>query len=882
MGHFRDYLQAVEATAYLEPSRALWLAVDKELSGKRGLWIERHPLDGPLEADIGDLAPPRLRALCALPSLGTVRFRLATRKGSGVRSLFAGHEPHLVRQLLPALENFAVEHGIEHLELDTPKGWGMNPWGDALDGLFDGPLLLDAEGSAKLQRALLPTEAAVWRATLEQICAWIHQGIPASEITLIHPEPAGIGSLLQPLLAAEGLALRKHTSLPLKQSPVWGPLWTLVAGLRDRDPALLAAGLAACPQDSPLGRSLRALATALEQSDQAGELALDHSYESLRTDEKTWLKDRWAFLRSLSDKTQPLSFWLRDLESLASRLELVTNGNLFYPSLGLLKECWADDETPLALAAMTECLESALDLMRAPETVPACGLNLMSPSALESTWRGSAATLILDLGEGCWPSAPQANPDLDWPRLQALNAALRAQSAAGGGAADFPSTLQCFPLPHTEEGETLPRAFHREAYAFNRALALTRTHLVALSAQRDSAGQARSQGPFWQALEGAGTWQPAQDRASSHVRWRWDAAESGALDLDRQKSMRVAPSDPETALAREGPLRDRIPGIWNYGNSETNPASPTLLEGLARCPFRVHAQRHLKLGSWQEADAHALNLGSLLHKLMETLLVDLVHSKHWPSTFLERYGLDSPNPAALHSLLQKRWVNESHEWLKAIPALHEIGEKRLRLSVDEALPSLAAILANDLAQTDPDKDESEALQLTTESAWRRELLGLEICLPARPMILPDGRKLWLQGTVDRLEKWVSSETSFLRIVDYKTSSRATLREYPKDDGLFGSHFQLPLYQLMIEAEYGLPVSALLMSLKEEGKTIPMMLAPENATGRKRLLRNLQLLIDRAEQGDFPANPGDHCATCALSALCGRPVDVECPEAEEEA
>lgn len=880
--HFQDYLHAVDVAGYIEPSKALWLAVDREISGARGFWIERHMLDGPLEADIRDLAPPRLRALCALPALGTIRFRLATRKGSGVCGLFARHEPHLVRQLLPTLETLAVERGIDHFELDAPEGWASNPWGEALDGLFEGPLQLRAESSSRLQRALLPTEAAVWRAALEQICSWIDLGIPASEITLIHPEPAGLGNLLRPLLAAEGLPLRKHTNRSLKQSAVWGSLWALIAGLRDCDPAMLAAGLAASPQPSPLGRSLRALAKALDESDQAGELALDHAYESLRTDEKAWLKERWSFIRSLAGKTQPLSMWLLDVESLASRLELVTESTLFYPALGLLTECWVGDDTPLAFAPMADGLESALDLMCAPETGPDCGLNLISPSDLASTWKGSAATVILDLGEGCWPSAPNAIPELDWLRLRALNTALRAQAADGGGAVDFSPALQCFPLPQAEEGETLPRAFHREAYAFNRALSLTKTHLVALSAQRDSAGQIRPQGPFWQALEGAGTWQPALDRAASHLRWRWEAAESGALTLDRQKSMRAAPSDPETALARTGPERDRIPGIWNFGDFETSPASPTLLEGLARCPFRVHAQRHLKLDSWQAGDAHALHLGGLLHKLMEVLLQGLDGSKHWPSKFLELYGINEINPTDLQGLLRKRWETVAATWLKELPGLSETGAKRLCLSVEDAFPSLAAILAKDLAQNAPDRDESEILSFAPEATWWRELLGLEIRLPPRPIDLPHGGKLWLQGTVDRLEKWVSPAATFLRIVDYKTSSRGTLRDYQKDEGLFGAHLQLPLYQIMIEAEYGLPACAILLSLKEEGKAIPMMLAPGDEAGRARLLCNIQSLVDRARRGDFPANPGEHCTTCALSAFCGRPVDVECPEAEVEA
>ena len=139
----------------------------------------------------------------------------------------------------------------------------------------------------------------------------------------------------------------------------------------------------------------------------------------------------------------------------------------------------------------------------------------MSPAALETAWEGSRATLLLDLGEGAWPPTPSANPELDWPRLAQLNRALRAQAAAGAGAPDFPPHLQTFLLPEAEENEVLPRAFHREAYRFNRVLALTREHLVALTAERDSEGQLRAQGPFWRALEGAEDWRFPIGRAAS-------------------------------------------------------------------------------------------------------------------------------------------------------------------------------------------------------------------------------------------------------------------------------------------------------------------------------------------------------------------------------
>lgn len=874
--HLEAYLEAVDGADYLEPPVALWRAAEAQATDGRGFWIERQPEDGPLAAGLEDLAPPRLRALCALPELGLVRFGLATRRGAGRGGLFEGLEPHLVRLLLPGLEALAAERGLEHFELEAPEGWGENPWGEALDRLFEGPLHLDEPGRAALRRAELPTEAAVWRAAVEQVRAWVEGGIDPAEITLVHPDPAALGPLLGPLLAAEGLPFRGHPGLSLRQSPTWAPLWTLLAGLRDRDPAALAAGLGACLRPTPLGRALRALATRLDRADQAGEGPLEQAFEALPEGDRAWLRDRWAFLRSLPVRLQTPALWLNDLEALAQRLDLVEGGT-FYPALGLLREAWSEDLAPLAFEAFLEVLEGTLEVLQAPPAPgDPGGVVLAGPADLETRWSGAEATVILDLGDGAWPPAPVANPELDWPRLMALNAALRALDAAGEGDPDFPARLQAFPLPQSEAGETLPRAFHRPAYGFNRLLALTRGQVVALSAERDAAGQRRAQGPFWRALDGAGSWIPDPARAASGLRWRWEVGGADALTRDRQGAMRVQVVDPEAVAGRTTPEADRVPGLWTHGDSAERPLSPTLLEGLARCPFRVHAERHLKLESWDAGVSHPLHLGTLAHRLMEDLLQGLVGEPHWPTAFLARHGLTVPSAAALLALLKTRWAAGGEAWMAELRDVTGTELQRLRLAVGELLPALADLLAGDLAQTWPTKEEVEALEahgleVGAEGPWRRELVGLERRLEPRALVLPDGGEVWVKGTVDRLERLVCEDVAFLRIVDYKTSALATLKAYREDDGAFGPHLQLPLYQALLEAETGLPATALLLSLREGWKPAPMML---QGADRERLLANVGALLARARRGDFPALPGEHCATCQLSALCGRPVDVE--------
>jgi len=76
-------------------------------------------------------------------------------------------------------------------------------------------------------------------------------------------------------------------------------------------------------------------------------------------------------------------------------------------------------------------------------------------------------------------------------------------------------------------------------------------------------------------------------------------------------------------------------------------------------------------------------------------------------------------------------------------------------------------------------------------------------------------------------------------------------------------------------------TAVLLPLREETpepftKHMGTLAREEAASGswRERMRRNLARLDARLESGDFPPTPGEHCQRCELSALCGRPVDVE--------
>ena len=200
----------------------------------------------------------------------------------------------------------------------------------------------------------------------------------------------------------------------------------------------------------------------------------------------------------------------------------------------------------------------------------------------------------------------------------------------------------------------------------NTALALTRQRLVALSSATDEEGQGRSQGLFWKALEGAGEWRLDPARSFTHLRHRWDGAASAGLTSERQVSLRVEDPAAFPALHVHASIADLTPHWWTEGASIYRPLSPTRLETLARCPFRVFSERGLRLSSWKPGQRTALDVGTMAHDLMQRMLGGLEGSPHWPDAFKERHALSRTDAWTLESLLTQRWEEDSAAILSAL------------------------------------------------------------------------------------------------------------------------------------------------------------------------------------------------------------------------
>ena len=910
--HLEAYLEELESSGYLEPDAALWRAVDLELAGERGLWIERSEADGPLAAGLRDLGPARLRALACVPGLGGSTFALATRKGDGHSGLFGSPQP-LVAWFLDGLEQHGHSFPNE-LDLVEPEGWGAAPWAPALEDLFEGPLDLSAHADT-FQRGLVEGPVDLLRQAAEQVCTWLDEGFLPAEITLVHPDPHQAGALLAPLLAAEGVALHVRGGLqPLLASEAWSPLWTLLSGLLRLDPCAVSAGLRASRRED-----LRRWADLLAVADQSGPLAFEATFAHLDDWAKPGATRTWEDLAALRETLLTASYWAERLEGLATTLRLPVDPDDFYAPLGLLKEAWGSDRWtfPEMLTALEAFLDAARSakVPRAPE-----GLRLVAPATLLDEWPGARATLILDLSEGAWPARSAENPDLDGNRRAAINQALVRATAADETTSTainqaFPPALQRFWLPRSEHGDQIPRSFQRDAYGFNKALAMTRERLVVLSPAQDGAGRLKSQGPFWNALEGAAPWAPPTT-IHSRLRWLWEGHESDAMAEARAQAALARPE--QAALSTPAPTFDHVPGIRSAWLKGREAASPTALEGLAKCPFRSLAERVWKLQVFDASSRLSMAVGTLVHAVVEAALTPYVGVADWPATFLAAVGANSRSGAeAVLPSLEALWTANREAWLAGLgDAIPQEQWPQAVLDLEALLPNLAAALLIDARAAAPTKHELALLYPermaapeTTKGAegakvakvakgnkgpkiqplqegWTRTLLGLEQDLGPVQLDLGQGRKLAVDGQVDRLERWDHEEgLSFLRVTDYKTSKKSTLDHYADEGAPFASHLQTPLYMLLAEtAMPGTVATAAFIPLREE-EPVPFTdhlkrLAEVDALGdagpgswRNLLLQNLAAYDARLETGDFPPTPGDHCSRCELGSLCGRPVDV---------
>jgi hypothetical protein len=456
----------------------------------------------------------------------------------------------------------------------------------------------------------------------------------------------------------------------------------------------------------------------------------------------------------------------------------------------------------------------------------------------------------------------------------------------------------------------MPRAFQREAYAFNKALAMTRQRLVALSPSQDESGRNIAQGAFWTALEGAAPWAPKTDACASNLRWAWEGFNRLELADDRSKAAQAL--GVEALFVSGAPVADHIPELHSELLNRQRPpddtdnagpqtdqapghTSPTLLESLVRCPFRTIAERVWRLDQGDAAGDVQRAVGTMTHHILQTVFAPLVGTPDWPSALLSRCNLEYAEIIALENMIGALWLENGDGWLASETRLNPEQVGQVKQQVGALLPNMAAYLKNDLEATCPAIPElallfPDKVDVTTRSnskhplreGWTRTITGVEQWLGPIELPTANGKTAPIAGIVDRLELWENAGdgVSFFRVIDYKTSTSHSLSAFGADDAPFGAHLQTPLYVWMAMEKFGRMATSVLVPLRDPSpRPFANHLRPlveANLSGdawQSRLARTLARMDARVRQGDYPPTPGEHCRYCGYAALCMRPVDV---------
>ncbi|MCL1893735.1 MAG: PD-(D/E)XK nuclease family protein [Holophagaceae bacterium] len=880
ISHMELYLEAVSSLGFIEPNVALWNAVDAELQGKRGFWIERSPQDGHIEARLSDVKPARLRALACLPQLGGAIFRLATRRGGSDSGLFGSGQP-LVEWFLEGMETHGHAFPAD-IQLGEPLGWGVAPWSSALDSLFEKPLHLE-EYKACFQRSLVDSPWNLIRHSVEQIVAWVTQGISPESITVVHPAPERIRELLEALLKAEKIQLGSSKTLhSLIQSETWSPIWSFLDGLAHFDPWNFASGLLSSKQ-----HEIGIWAEILSTSDQSGQRNFETSINFLPERYKPKVNSIWLYIKKIFQEELTPSEWAETINDLIeSRLRFFVDSENFYSPMGLLKESWNFDFLPKGSSGkkwdfhrMLASLRVFLESTKSEDVaIKKTGVQLISPSELMERWNGSEATLVLDLSEGAWPTSPKPNPDLDWQCRASINSALLKASVGYEGI--FPPALQRFWLPRSEHLDQIPRAFQRDAYAFNKVLAMTKQHLVALSPSQDDSGRKVSQGPFWVAIEGAGDWEPNKNTCYSDIRWAWDGFYRKEYIDNRSISAKVLGA--EAMFSSKAPNDDHLTNIRPTLQNQQKYISPTMLESLASCPFRTIAERVWKLGADDASSQIPTTVGTIAHKILQSILLPFLNIPNWPNTFVQHFQLPNFRSENLENLVMEHW-NQYQNILKKLEAKVSSNQlKIIRQQIESLLPNIASYIQHELEDNCLTPYEMEFLNNTQKEGWQKTIIGLEYKLGPVDLLLQNGKNIAVAGVVDRIELWENPATdlSFHRIVDYKTTTKNRLSSFVYGENPFSSHLQLPLYMWIAMESFNTQVTSVLIPLRD---ITPMPYSNlmnylnKYCSGsnkwQTRLGKTLECLDAQIDSGDFPPTPGEQCRYCKFSALCMRPVDT---------
>jgi putative RecB family exonuclease len=263
--------------------------------------------------------------------------------------------------------------------------------------------------------------------------------------------------------------------------------------------------------------------------------------------------------------------------------------------------------------------------------------------------------------------------------------------------------------------------------------------------------------------------------------------------------------------------------------ADVPPVSYSGFRAYAECPLRW---KFLYIDDLPEAPRSYFSFGRSMHATLEAFVAPLVptngaHGKgplKRQRTLFDFHGPKGvpPRPMDLPELLQtyqKTWIKEGYASAQEERRYFDLGEDLL-----------TRFHAHYLA--------APPFPLAVEEDLEAEVEGLK-----------------LHGILDRIDR---TPGGGLEVVDYKTSRELSLRDARESD-------QLSLYQLLVQANYDLPVESL--TLYHLRSLTPLRTPARGARDLADLTVRIGEVADGIREEDYEPRPGRHCRFCDFRQLC---------------
>ena len=184
-----------------------------------------------------------------------------------------------------------------------------------------------------------------------------------------------------------------------------------------------------------------------------------------------------------------------------------------------------------------------------------------------------------------------------------------------------------------------------------------------------------------------------------------------------------------------------------YGN--TLNTSVSRLEQYRKCPFSYYLQYGLRLKPKEELKVQSFNTGSFMHETIDEFFKYVKEEK------INLPELDEIQIQEIVSKIIDENLNLSKNYIFTATAKYKILVKRLKKIVSQALK----YIIETLIYSDFNIEGTE-IEFDKKGKYKPIILELE-----------DGKRVEIKGKIDRIDTATSDDGKYLRIIDYKSSSK---------------------------------------------------------------------------------------------------------------